>query len=181
MERDYTDVIRDKSQFKDSAERKISDRRSHEDFITDVNRTTESAFYSSTSIHDKLAEYKYEQALRTGNPVYPAEVFRENESPGNQDKVEISSADNLQIGNGITEEYGYLSNLNNDYEYGRHRTETEIHETRTNVYQGINSSIKQTGNPTKHDCECYDHRRWRSIERILYSRSFGEDLLSDCR
>ena len=42
MERDFTDVIRNKSQFEESAGRKISDTRQHDGYITDANLTTDS-------------------------------------------------------------------------------------------------------------------------------------------
>ena len=60
MERDFTDVIRNKSQFEESASRKISDTRQHESYITDTQITTESALSDGRTITEKLKDYKYD-------------------------------------------------------------------------------------------------------------------------
>ena len=103
MERDFTDVIRNKSQFEESAGRKISDTRQHDSYITDVNLTTDSALQSGKTISEKLQDYKYEvqQEARQTEDVggYKTETELHNTEPTSMKVVDASGKEEMVSSN----------------------------------------------------------------------------------
>lgn len=103
MERDFTDVIRNKSQFEESAGRKISDTRQHDGYITDVNLTTDSALQSGKTISEKLQEYKYEVQQETRQTEdaggYKTETELHNTEPTSMKVVDASGKEEMVSSN----------------------------------------------------------------------------------
>lgn len=103
MERDFTDVIRNKSQFEESAGRKISDTRQHDSYISDANLTTDSALQSGKTISEKLQDYKYEvqQEARQTEDVggYKTETELHNTEPTSMKVVDASGKEEMVSSN----------------------------------------------------------------------------------
>ena len=102
MERDFTDVIRGKSQFEENAVRKISDTRQHEGYITNDNVTTASAMADGRTIKEKLQDYKYEVASRSSGSAEAGDVS------GFKTETEIHS-DAGTIGNAVQSQGSFYS------------------------------------------------------------------------
>ena len=95
MERDFTDVIRGKSQFEENASRKISDTRQHESFITDANLTTSIALGEGKTITEKLKDYKYDTSgsATTSNDDYEGSYKTETEIHQNTEAISTKGVD----------------------------------------------------------------------------------------
>ena len=104
MDRDsYLNTIRDRSQFEENAASKISDARTHESVITDVNVTTSHSISSARTITEKLKEYKNDKPVSAEHDHGTVGEYRtETEIHGLVDPEKPSEPDNTVKANDNT-------------------------------------------------------------------------------
>ena len=152
MDRDsYLNTIRDRSQFEENAASKISDARTHESVITDVNVTTSHSISSARTIAEKLKEYKNDKPVSAEHDHGTVGEYRtETEIHGLVDPENPSEPDNTVKANDNTVNvYATAASKAPDHKSrkGRYDRSTRQHSNQQtgNVSAKYNSALRDEG------------------------------------